>query len=133
MQPRLHKDKRKGNIDGIDPKEQKLISNLDKESREAKMLAEKRQRIKDENEQKKQQEEQMMHPSFRHRLRLYEAELIQQYMKALEKGIIPINYYQIDALLKRFIYFQKYSETVRKKLLDFGKLKIYEKDEIIFR
>ena len=54
-------------------------------------------------------------------------------MKVLEKGIIPINYYQIDALLKRFVYFQKYSENVRKRLLDFGKLRVYEKDEIIFR
>ena len=47
--------------------------------------------------------------------------------------MFPINFYQIDNLLKRFVYFQKYSENVRKKLLELGKLRIYEKDEIIFR
>ena len=78
LQPAFHRDKRKGTINenknAIYGQEQQMIDGLDTNLEEQKKLAEKRQRIKEENYKKKQEEQLQMHPSFRHRLRLFEAE-----------------------------------------------------------
>lgn len=39
----------------------------------------------------------------------------------------------IDKYLTRFAYFSKYSEKVRSKLMEVGTLRIFKKNEIIYR
>ena len=44
-----------------------------------------------------------------------------------------MNYDIIDQYITRFPYFSKYAESVRKRLLDLAELRLYKKNEIIFR
>ena len=88
--------------------------------------------LKMEREKLKQQEENL-HPSFKHRLREFEAKKIYEYTQTIEQGKFPINFSEIDKLVRRFPYFNRVPDHVRRKILDLGRLRIYQKDEIIFR
>lgn len=62
----------------------------------------KRERVKLENDKRKHEEEMLIHPSFRHRLRLKEAEIIYDYTELVKNRYMPINFQEIDVYLRRF-------------------------------
>jgi signal-transduction protein with cAMP-binding, CBS, and nucleotidyltransferase domain len=66
-------------------------------------------------------------------LREFEAKKVYEYTQTIEQGRFPINFSEIDKLVRRFPYFNRVPDHVRRKILDLGKLRIYQKDEIIFR
>ena len=65
------------------------------------------------------------HPSFKHRLRENEAELVFQYISYAKSGKISINFDKVDTLLSRFPFFTKYPKQTRQNLLRESKLVKY--------
>ena len=70
---------------------------------------------------------------FSKRLRLREAQEIQEYMISLLSEEQPtIQYSLIDSYLKRLSFFAKYPPEIRKKLLDQSELRVFDNGDRIF-